>query len=120
MTNEFKDRVSLVTRAAPASDGRWPSAFAGAGAHVVVADVNLDHANETVAEIGDAAMAIEVDISNEAMVDALVRRAIETFGRIDVLCNNAGMADNLDEELFMRWPMASSNYFKWSFSCETK
>ena len=95
MNNQFKDRVSVVTGAGSGIGRALAVAFGKAGARVVVADINLEGAEKTAAEIGDRALPIEVDISNETMVDALVRRALETFGRIDVLCNNAGMADNL-------------------------
>jgi NAD(P)-dependent dehydrogenase (short-subunit alcohol dehydrogenase family) len=101
MTNGFEDRVSLITGAASGIGKAMAVAFAKAGARVVVADVNLAGARETVetveavAEIGGRSVAVAVDISDEASVAQLFRRAIDAFGRVDVLCNNAGVPDNM-------------------------
>ena len=50
---------------------------------------------EAVAEIGGGAVAVAVDIGDEPSVTQLVQRAIDAFGRIDVLCNNAGVMDSM-------------------------
>jgi NAD(P)-dependent dehydrogenase (short-subunit alcohol dehydrogenase family) len=96
MTNNlFDGRVSLVTGAGSGIGRAMAVAFAQAGAHVVVADIDPGGAAQTVAEIGDAAIAVAVDISSERSVEGLVARALETFGHVDVLCNNAGIIDSL-------------------------
>jgi NAD(P)-dependent dehydrogenase (short-subunit alcohol dehydrogenase family) len=91
----FEDRVSLITGAGSGIGRALAIAFAKAGARVVAADINLAGAEETAAEIGEAALAVAVDIGDEASVAQLVQHTIDTFGRVDVLCNNAGVIDTM-------------------------
>ncbi len=76
MNNEFKDRVSLFTGAGFGIGRAIAIALAKAGARVVVADVNLSGAEETVATIGDGTMAVAVDISDKGSVEKLTQRAL--------------------------------------------
>jgi NAD(P)-dependent dehydrogenase (short-subunit alcohol dehydrogenase family) len=67
--------------------------FAQEGAKVVVADINLEGAKETVRliqEMGSAAVAVETDVTKPESAELMVATAIEEFGRIDILVNNAG------------------------------
>lgn len=70
--------------------------FAREGAKVVGCDVNVANAQETVREVqaagGEISSLHPCDVTNEAACDALVRFAVERYGRIDVLFNNAAMA----------------------------
>jgi NAD(P)-dependent dehydrogenase (short-subunit alcohol dehydrogenase family) len=69
--------------------------FAEHGASVVVGDVRDEWAQETVAlveEVGGAAVAVHCDVSKEADVEALIAASIESFGRLDVMHNNAGIS----------------------------
>ena len=95
MTAGVEDRVVLITGAASGIGRAMAIAFAKAGAQAVVADIDLPGAEQTATDIGDAAIAVPADISDEASVGNLVSQAIETFGHIDVLCNNAGIADSM-------------------------
>jgi NAD(P)-dependent dehydrogenase (short-subunit alcohol dehydrogenase family) len=68
--------------------------FAQEGAKIVVADINLDNAKETVREIesgGGSAIAIGVDVSDEQQVQAMIGAAVDQFGRLDILFNNVGI-----------------------------
>lgn len=72
--------------------------FAGAGANVVVADINADAAKAVVAEIeaaGGSAIAATGDLSAQAVADEVVATAVSTFGSLDVLVNNAGIMDSM-------------------------
>jgi len=63
--------------------------FAAEGAQVMVADINTAAANKIADEIGG--IAITVDVSDNASVGAMAERAIATFGKLDILINNAGV-----------------------------
>jgi NAD(P)-dependent dehydrogenase (short-subunit alcohol dehydrogenase family) len=68
--------------------------FAEEGANVVVADLKLDWAKETVRQIeaaGGTAIADECDVSQEAQVAATVATAVANFGRLDIIVNNVGV-----------------------------
>jgi NAD(P)-dependent dehydrogenase (short-subunit alcohol dehydrogenase family) len=73
--------------------------FAEAGAKVVVADVNAETAAAVVAEVvaaGGSAVAAIGDLSEQEVVDQVVATAVENFGGVDVLVNNAGIMDSMD------------------------
>jgi len=84
------DRTVIVTGAATGIGRAFAVACAEQGANVVAADMNP--ADETVAQIegaGGTAIAVEVDVSDDASVHAMADAALEQFGRVDGLVNNA-------------------------------
>jgi NAD(P)-dependent dehydrogenase (short-subunit alcohol dehydrogenase family) len=88
-------RVAVVTGAASGIGRALAEAFATAGSAVVVADLDGAEAEVVAALIrkrGGDAEAITVDVSDAAAVDALAAATLERFGRVDVLCNNAGVS----------------------------
>jgi NAD(P)-dependent dehydrogenase (short-subunit alcohol dehydrogenase family) len=91
----FENKVCLVTGAGSGIGRAMAVAFAKAGARVVVCDVNAESAGRTADDLGDAAVSVAADISDEASVSALAEAAISAYGRIDVLCNNAGIMDTM-------------------------
>ncbi|MET8992680.1 glucose 1-dehydrogenase [Nonomuraea wenchangensis] len=93
--NAFDDRVALVTGAGSGIGRAMAVAFARAGARVVAADVDRARAEETAAIVGEAALAVTADVGDQASVAALTEAAISAYGRIDVLCNNAGILDTM-------------------------
>jgi NAD(P)-dependent dehydrogenase (short-subunit alcohol dehydrogenase family) len=95
MDSGFDNKVGLITGAGSGIGRAMANAFAKAGARVVAADVNLAGAEQTAAEIGEAAIAVAVNIADQASVAQLVQHTGEVFGRIDVLCNNAGVLDTM-------------------------
>jgi 2,3-dihydro-2,3-dihydroxybenzoate dehydrogenase len=85
----------LITGAGSGIGRAAAETFARQGAQVAVADINQGSAEETVQAIGRAggrAAAFVADVSRRASVDALVAAVRQTFGRIQVLVNNAGIA----------------------------
>ncbi|MGH8558101.1 MAG: 3-hydroxybutyrate dehydrogenase [Methylococcales bacterium] len=90
----MKDKVALVTGAASGIGKEIAVTFAREGTKVVIADLNLDAARTTAAEIenaGGAALALTMDVTQEQQVDDGVARIIDTFGSVDVLVSNAGV-----------------------------
>jgi NAD(P)-dependent dehydrogenase (short-subunit alcohol dehydrogenase family) len=88
-------KVAIVTGAASGIGQASAELFAKEGAKVVVADFDLAGAKETVKRIeseGGEAIAFEVDVTDEAMVRAMVEAAVGTFGRLDAAHNNAGIS----------------------------
>jgi NAD(P)-dependent dehydrogenase (short-subunit alcohol dehydrogenase family) len=87
-------KVVLVTGAGSGIGRASALAFAREGARVVVNDLDEPGGQETVAAIAQAggqALFVHADVSEEAAVEALVRRSIEAFGRLDCAHNNAGI-----------------------------
>lgn len=86
----LKDKVAIITGAAAGFGEGMAKRFAEEGAKVVVADLNMKAAERVAAEIGANAIAIATDVSLKSEFDEMVDAATSTFGRIDIMVNNAG------------------------------
>ena len=89
----LKDKVAVITGAATGIERASAVLFTSEGAKVVIGDVNDAEAEETLRRARDAGAEIHYvrcDVSRTADVDALVRAAVDRFGRLDVMFNNAG------------------------------
>jgi NAD(P)-dependent dehydrogenase (short-subunit alcohol dehydrogenase family) len=88
-------QVAVVTGAASGIGRALAETFAGEGSAVVIADHDAEH-GEAVAtairERGGDALAVTVDVSDLAAVERLAATVVDRFGRVDVLCNNAGVS----------------------------
>jgi NAD(P)-dependent dehydrogenase (short-subunit alcohol dehydrogenase family) len=90
---QLDGKVAIITGAATGIGRATALLFAGEGASVVVADVNEDDAQRTVANIedeGGSARFVQTDVSEAEDVRALMEKAAEEMGGIDVIVNNAG------------------------------
>jgi NAD(P)-dependent dehydrogenase (short-subunit alcohol dehydrogenase family) len=92
---QLADQVAIITGAARGIGLATARCLAEEGADIVIADINVAGAQEAAAEIasrGRRAMAVQTDVADSDQVQAMVQRAIETFGHLDILVNNAGNA----------------------------
>jgi len=93
-------RIALVTGAASGIGKAIATRLAAEGACVVIADLSLEKAQAAAAELGgtDVAVGVQVDVSDEAAVRAMVEAAVLAFGGLDLVVNNAGLS--LSKSLF--------------------
>ncbi|KJR99858.1 MAG: 2-hydroxycyclohexanecarboxyl-CoA dehydrogenase [Peptococcaceae bacterium BRH_c4a] len=90
----LKDRVVIVTGAGRGIGCAIAKTFSGEGAGVVVADLDFGNAAGVAGEIsagGGSALAVKVDVKEKKSVEAMVKAAMEKYGRVDILVNNAGL-----------------------------
>jgi 3-oxoacyl-[acyl-carrier protein] reductase len=97
---DLADKVAVVTGAAQGIGRAIAETLAKRGADVLLADLNVEKARavakEIAADTGRRAIAVHVDVADNASAKAMIDRAIAEFGRIDILINNAGTTrDNL-------------------------
>lgn len=89
-SQRFVGRVAFVTGGASGLGAATAHRFAAEGAQVVIADVNLDGAEQVAASLPEA-LAVGVDTTETAEVEAAFATATSHFGKVDVLFNNAGI-----------------------------
>lgn len=89
----LEGKVALITGAASGIGKRIAEVYARNGAAVVIADLNLDGAQAAADELATSgkALGVKMDVTSEAEVEAGVAKAIQTFGKVDILVSNAGI-----------------------------
>jgi len=90
-TGRLAGKIAVVTGAASGIGATSAKRFAAEGAKVIVADVQVDLGRRVADEIGGAARFVECDVTDEGAVEAAIRRAVDEWGRLDVMFNNAGV-----------------------------
>lgn len=107
---EFSRRIAFVTGGAGGIGSATCIRLVQDGAHVVVADINLEGAQELANEINERfgenrAVAVKMDVTKEEDVSAAIRGSILTYGGLDVIVNNAGLASSspFEETTIDKW-----------------
>lgn len=96
------NKVAIITGSASGMGQAAAELFASEGAGVVVTDVMVDVGEETALKIRDAggkAIFVKANVAKEAEVKSMVGTAIETFGHVDILYNNAGIMPSDDSSV---------------------
>jgi NAD(P)-dependent dehydrogenase (short-subunit alcohol dehydrogenase family) len=97
----LENRVAVITGSAGGMGKAMALKFAGEGCNIVVNDLKKDQAEEVVEKIkagGREAIAVKADVSNSEEIKFLIGRAVEKFGKVDILVTNAGAAGGADLE----------------------
>ena len=87
----LKDKNAIVTGGARGIGEAIVRAYAAEGAHVAIADVEIDKARALAAELGGEAMAVALDVRDLNSIDAAVSAVVAKLGGVDILVNNAGI-----------------------------
>lgn len=94
---KLNGKVAVVTGAASGMGQQIAILFAKEGAKVVVADLNLEAAQKTVALIEKeqgTSLAVVANVTKQDDIESMINKATETYGTLDILVNNAGIMDN--------------------------
>lgn len=108
---KLQDKVAIVTGAASGMGKAIAEAYAKEGAKVVVSDLNLDGAKavaEAINGAGGESFAIDTNVAKEEDLKRLFDETVKTYGKLDVLVNNAGIMDGMEpvnEVTDERWDM---------------
>jgi len=108
MAGKFASKVAIVTAGGSGIGAATARRFAQEGASVVIADISGRRAEEVTAGItsgGGKAVSIKMDASDPEGVQATIKLALDTYGRLDIMFNNAGLADValLEETTLESW-----------------
>jgi len=105
---DVSDRVVIITGAGQGIGRDYALAFAEAGAIPVLAEINGENLHNVASEIaakGGKVLAAETDVGVPDSVDAMVAKTLDTFGRIDVLINNAAVFATIPRRPFYDIPL---------------
>lgn len=82
---------ALITGAARGIGLAFAKTYLQEGARVAIADIDIERAREAAADIGDGAISVELDVTNQDSIDRAVAETVGEFGQIDILINNAAI-----------------------------
>jgi NAD(P)-dependent dehydrogenase (short-subunit alcohol dehydrogenase family) len=106
----LKDKVAIVTGACGLLGTQHCEALAAAGAQVVVADLDEKACGVVAGRLGSAHLAIEMDVTSTASLQAAKERILAAYGRIDVLVNNAAINDMFENPALAGHQSMFENY----------
>jgi D-sorbitol dehydrogenase (acceptor) len=87
----LEGKCALITGAAGGIGLAFAETYVKEGARVMMADIDIERARKSAMALGDSAMAVEMDVTQQLSIDAAVSETIEAFGQIDILINNAAI-----------------------------
>lgn len=107
MSERFAGKVAVVTGGASGIGAATVRRFVAEGASVMIADLQGDAAEALASELGDRAVPYSLDVTELSAVEALMAAAVEDFGHLDIVFNNAGISsfgrvDELEVEAWHR------------------
>ena len=87
----LEGKCALITGAARGIGLAFARRYVAEGARVAIGDIDLARAREAAADIGEQAIAVEMDVSSQSSIDRAVAETVDRLGRIDILINNAAI-----------------------------
>lgn len=107
---EFSRKIAFITGGAGGIGSETARRLVSEGAHVVLADLNLEGAEKVAAEINakygeNRAIAVKMDVTSEEMIQAAYAETSITYGGVDIIVNNAGLATSspFDQTSLKEW-----------------
>ncbi|KIR17661.1 Sorbitol dehydrogenase [Pseudomonas fluorescens] len=89
----LEGKSALVTGAARGIGRTFAQAYIYEGATVAIADIDLERAQATAAELGDSAYAVKMDVTDQVSIDQAIEAVVAQVGKLDILINNAALFD---------------------------
>ena len=89
----LEGKSALITGSARGIGRAFAQAYIAEGASVAIADINLQRAQATAAELGPQAYAVEMDVTDQASIDGAIAAVVAEVGKLDILINNAALFD---------------------------
>lgn len=87
----LEGKCALITGSARGIGRAFAKRYVSEGARVAIADINLEAAEITAKKIGESAIAVHMDVTNQESIESAVQETIEGLGKIDILINNAAL-----------------------------
>lgn len=88
---QLSGKTALITGAARGIGRAFAQAYIREGARVAIADIDFDLAQKAAIDLGDAAFAVQMDVTKQSSIDAAVSQTVDMLGKIDILINNAAL-----------------------------
>ncbi len=87
----LEGKTALITGAARGIGLAFAQAYVREGAQVAIADIDMARAQQAADDLGAAAIAVEMDITDQASIDRAIAETVQQLGQIDILINNAAL-----------------------------